>query len=140
VATTTGGVKLMRVYALFGLGTKEMSRLLYPSAIGQTGTRGLRISRDGAQIAWVFFMLYALTLAAVMTALGLSGVEFEDATILAVSALSTTGPLATYAGQEAISITSLGDGAKWVLLITMVIGRVEALALISLLNPEFWRN
>ena len=140
VATTTGGVKLMRVYALFGLGTKEMSRLLYPSAIGQTGTRGLRISRDGAQIAWVFFMLYALTLAAVMTALGLSGVEFEDATILAVSALSTTGPLATYAGQEAISIASLGDGAKWVLLITMVIGRVEALALISLLNPEFWRN
>lgn len=140
VATTTGGVKLLRVYALFGQGRREISHLVYPSAVGQSGIRGRRITREGTQIAWVFFMLYAMSIAAVMVGLSLFGVSFEEATILAVSALSTTGPLATHAVDTPILINDLNTGAQTILLLTMVVGRLETLALISLLNPEFWRN
>ena len=140
VATTAGGVKLLRVYALFGQGMREMDRLVFPSAIGQGGIRGRRITREGTHIAWIFFMLFAVTLAVVMTGLSLLGVGFEQAAILAVSALSTTGPLATYAGVEPILIGELQPLAQAILMATMVIGRLEALALIALFNPDFWRG
>lgn len=140
VATTAGGVKLLRVYALFGQGMREMDRLVYPSAIGQGGIRGRRITREGTNIAWVFFMMYAVTLAFVMTGLSLFDIGFEDAAILAVSALSTTGPLATHAGEYPVFIGTLHPMAQAILVATMVIGRLEALALIALFNPDFWRG
>lgn len=140
VATTAGGVKLLRVYALFGQGMREMDRLVYPSAIGQGGIRGRRITREGTNIAWVFFMMYAVTLAVVMTGLSLFGIGFEDAAILAVSALSTTGPLAAHAGEYPVFIGTLDPVAQAILMATMVVGRLEALALIALFNPDFWRG
>ena len=140
VATTAGGVKLLRIYALWGHGRREIERLVYPSTIGQGGHKGRRVSMEGAQIAWVFFMLYAISIAAVVTLLSVTGVDFEGAMILAVSALSTTGPLATVATEQAVTYSALGAGAKSVLLVTMVVGRLETLALIALLNSNFWRQ
>ena len=140
VATTAGGVKLLRVFALFGQGKREMDRLVYPHSIGQSGSRARRITREGTRIAWVFFMLYALSIAGVMTALSLTGVHFEQAAILAVSALSTTGPLAEVASSWYFTYDSLDTVAQAILIVTMIVGRLEALALIALFNRDFWRG
>jgi len=140
VATTAGGVKLLRVFALFGQGKREMDKLVYPNSIGQGGSRSRRITREGTRIAWVFFMLYALSIASVMTALSLIGVRFEQAAILAVSALSTTGPLAEVASSWYFSYDMLEPAAQAILIVTMVVGRLEALALIALFNRDFWRS
>jgi trk system potassium uptake protein TrkH len=140
VATTAGGLKLLRVYALYKHGVREMGKLIYPSSVGGAGRLGRRIRREGAYIAWIFFMLFILTLAAVMLALAAAGLDFEEALILAVAALSTTGPLATMAGEAPISYISLSDPAKIILGMAMIIGRIETLVLIALLNPAFWRS
>ena len=140
VATTAGGVKLLRVYALFGQGKREMDKLVYPHSIGQSGSKMQRVTREGTRIAWVFFMLYALSIAAVMAALGFLGVGFEEAAILAVSALSTTGPLAEFATTAHFSYDMLDPAAQAVLIVTMFVGRLEALALIALFNRDFWRS
>lgn len=140
VATTAGGVKLLRVYALYKHGVREMDKLVHPSSIGGAGVEGRRIRRQGSQIAWVFFMLFALSVAMVMTVLSLTGLSFEDVTILTVSALSTTGPLAAVAGEHPISFAELDDLGKVILAAAMVIGRLETLAFVALLNPEFWRQ
>ena len=140
VATTAGGVKLLRVFALFGQGKREMDKLVYPNSIGQSGSKIRRITREGTRIAWVFFMLYALSIAGVMTALSLTGVSFEQSAILAVSALSTTGPLAEVASTWYFSYDMLDPAARAILIVTMVVGRLEALALIALFNRDFWRG
>lgn len=85
-------------------------------------------------------MLVALSIALVMILLSLTGVQFETAMVLAVAALTTTGPLAEVAGQTPIAYSGLPDTAKIILGATMVLGRLETLALISLFNPEFWRR
>lgn len=140
VATTAGGVKLMRVYALYKHGMREMEKLVHPSSVGGAGIAARHIRRQGAYIAWVFFMLFALSVAAVMTALALSGLSFETAMTLAVAALSTTGPIAQIAVEDPISYANLADSAKYVLMIAMIMGRLETLAIVALLNPDFWRN
>ncbi len=140
VATTAGGVKLLRCYALFQHGVREMEKLVQPSSIGRSGRLGRAFRREGAYAAWVFFMLFALSVSIVMTALSLtSGLDFEDAMILTVASLSTTGPLVEAAGTAPIDVTSVSDTARYILCVAMVVGRLEVIAIIALLNPDFWR-
>ena len=140
VATTAGGVKLLRVYALYLNGLREMERLVYPSSVTSAGRKQRRLQSNGAFIAWVFFMLFAVSLTSVTLALGLYGISFEDAIVLATATLSTTGPLVEHASEARIPLLSFSAGAKAVLCAAMVVGRLETLAIIALLTPDLWRN
>ncbi|MBZ0124390.1 MAG: TrkH family potassium uptake protein, partial [Roseovarius sp.] len=140
VATTAGGVKLLRVYALYLGGRREMERLLHPSSVGRAGQAGRRIRREGALIAWIFFMLFALSLAVVTVAFASLGQGIESATVLAIAALSTTGPLTQAAAATPIDLLEMGAAAKLLFCAAMVLGRLETLAIIALLNPALWRD
>ena len=140
VATTAGGVKLLRIYALYRHGEREQERLLHPSSIGGGGKDARRIRKQGAYISWVFFMLFALSIAAVMVMLSLTGVQFETSIVLTVSALSTTGPLASVAAETPIAYSGIPDTAKIILAGAMILGRLETLAIIALFNPEIWQR
>ncbi|MEM7752406.1 MAG: potassium transporter TrkG [Pseudomonadota bacterium] len=140
VATTAGGVKLLRSYALAQHGIREMEKLVHPSSVGTPGRLGRAFRRQGANAAWVFFMLFALSIAMVMSLLALvGGLGFEQTVILTIAALSTTGPLVEAAGTTPIDLIALSDPARLILCAAMVVGRLEAIAIIALLNPEFWR-
>lgn len=140
VATTAGGVKLLRVHALFRHGEREVERLVHPSSVGGAGAAARRLRRQGARLAWIFFMIFALSVCLVMLALSLDGLGFEAATVLTVAALSNTGPLAAVATGTPVSWAGLDAFAQMVLALAMVLGRLETLAIIALLNPDFWRN
>jgi len=140
VATTAGGVRLLRVYALYLHAHREFERLVHPSSVGRASGTGRRIRRQGAYIAWIFFMLFALTLTAVTALMAAAGLDFEAALILALAGLSTTGPLITSATEDPIRLIELGTFGKLVFSGAMVLGRVETLALVALLNPAAWRE
>jgi len=140
VATTAGGVKLLRVYALYLNGQREMERLVHPRSVGRAGGRSRRIRREGAYVAWIFFMLFALSLTLVTMVLGGLGQDLEAATVLAIAALSTTGPLTQAATETPIELLQIGGAAKLVLCVAMVVGRLETLAIIPLFNPGLWRD
>jgi len=139
VATTAGGVKLLRIYALYKHGARELERLVHPSSVGGAGRAARRLRRQGAHVAWVFFMLFAISLSVIVTAFTFVGLDFETATTLTVAALSTTGPVISVAADNPIELLQIGAAAKAILAGAMVLGRLETLAIIALLNPEFWR-
>ncbi len=140
VATTAGGVKLLRFYALYKHGVREMERLVHPSSIGSGGRLGRGMRREGAFIAWIFFMLFALSISGVVVTLALSGLRFDESVVLALAALSTTGPLVHVALDGGLAYANLTVEAKAVLIGAMVLGRMETLAIIALFNPDFWRR
>ncbi|MEQ6247967.1 potassium transporter TrkG [Sulfitobacter sp. HNIBRBA3233] len=139
VATTAGGVKLLRVFALYRNAVREMEQLVHPHSVSGAGVAGRRLQSGGAFIAWIFFMLFALSFTAVVLALALIGVSFEDAMVMAIAMLSTTGPLTQVASEAPIDLIALSDTAKAVLCTAMVLGRLETLAIIALLTPDLWR-
>ncbi len=139
IATTAGGVKLLRLYALAMQGGHELERLVHPHVVGGSGALRRRLRGEGAYLAWVYFMLFAGALAVAATLLTLLGVEFEPALILSIAALTSAGPLADVAGVPQ-SFAALGPGAKVVLAGVMVLGRVELLAMLVLLAPAGWRR
>jgi trk system potassium uptake protein TrkH len=153
VATTAGGVKLLRVYALARHGEREMERIIHPSSVAGGGRVARRLRREGAYLAFIFFMLFASSIAVTVALVSIQQIEFETATILSIAALTNTGPLA-----GAIPLTPAFDGsagiasAPWegwsglpsltkiVLAGAMVVGRLETLAILALFSPEFWRR
>lgn len=140
VATTAGGVKLLRIYALYRHSQFEMARLVHPHAVASPGHVARRISPDAAYIAWLFFMLFALSIAAVMTALSLAGVDFETSMILTVAAMSNTGPLTVVAGDAPLALANLSAPVQLITCVAMALGRLETLAIVALFNPVFWRH
>jgi trk system potassium uptake protein TrkH len=140
VATTAGGVKLLRVFALYKLGQRELERLIHPSSVGGDGPAARRLRGEGAYVAWIFFMLFAMSIAIVMAALTLTGLAFEPAMVFTIAALSTTGPLAAVATETPLSYDMLGPAAKIIVAAAMVLGRLETLAILALLTPESWRR
>jgi len=140
VATTAGGVKLLRVYALYKHGMRELQKLSYPSSVGGAGGAARHIRREGAYVSWMFFMLFALAAALAMLGLSLSGLSFDQSLAYATAALSTTGPLAAVVLNNDPGYGALNDWAKAILGVAMILGRLETLAIIALLNPEFWRR
>jgi len=140
VATTAGGVKLLRVYALYRHGQRELDKLVFPNSVAGAGVRDRHFRRQGAYVAWVFFMLFAMSIAMVMAMLGFFHLSFEEVTVLTVAALSTTGPLASVAADTPLSYAALPAGAKAILAGTMVLGRLEMLVIVALINPLNWRQ
>lgn len=140
VATTAGGVRLLRVYALYKHAQRELDRIAYPSSVAGGGPEARALRREGAYLAFVTFMLFALTLGALTAALAMTGVGFERAVVLAIAALSTTGPLAELAIAGGEGYQRLTDVAKVVLAGGMVLGRLEMVALLAVLSPQLWRR
>ena len=100
IATTAGGVKLLRLYALYRHGLREMDQLIHPSSLGRRGQGDQLISEGGPRIAFIFLMLFLISLALVMIALSATGLSFERSLGLAIAGLTTTGP----------AIATFGDG------------------------------
>ncbi len=69
-----------------------------------TGRRRAGCGGEGAYLAWIFFMLFAISIAVIMAALTLTGLAFEPAMVFTIAALSTTGPLAHGRGRCAAQL------------------------------------
>ncbi|MFV0408176.1 MAG: potassium transporter TrkG [Paracoccus sp. (in: a-proteobacteria)] len=153
VATTAGGVKLLRVHALGMQSQRELERIIHPASIGGGGRIGRRLRGEGAYLAFIFFMLFALSIAATVIVISIHQIEFDTAVMLSVSALTNTGPLAgtiplTPSFEASAGIASnpwegwsgLAEFPKFVLAGAMIVGRLETLAILALFSPEFWRR
>ncbi len=153
VATTAGGVKLLRVYALARQSEREMERVLHPTSISGGGRGARRLRREGAYLAFIFFMLFAVSIAVTIMLVSIKDVSFDSATILSVAALTNTGPLASsipltpafegsagFAGAPWNGWAGLPDFTKAILAAAMVVGRMETLAILALFSPGIWRR
>lgn len=139
VATTAGGVKLLRMYALYKHGLREMERLVHPSSVGGAGVAARRFRREGAFIAWIFLMLFIVSISAIMLSLTFLGVNFSNSIAISIATLTNTGPAAAML-DPSLRYSNLSDFARNILCIAMIFGRVEVLALVAVLNPEYWRR
>ena len=151
-ATTAGGVKLLRVYALARNGERELERIIHPRSVAGGGRMARRIRREGAYLAFIFFMLFAISIAFVIAMVSIQQIEIETATILSIAALTNTGPLAatipltpSFEGTAGIASapwdgwSGLSVFTKTVLACAMIVGRLETLVILALFTPDFWR-
>ena len=138
LATTAGGIKLLRISVLFSAFSNETGKLLHPSSLVRSSSdlRSLKIS---VFMAWIFFMLFVISLALVTIILSIFDILFEDALVLAVACLTTTGPLIEIVGIDSLLISELSYFPKLTLAISMVMGRLEILVALSVMSSALTR-
>jgi trk system potassium uptake protein TrkH len=134
VATTAGGVKLLRISILFSAFSNETGKLLHPSSVVVNKNNPMKDLEISVFMAWIFFMLFMVSTATLTVILTVFELRFEDALLLAVACLTTTGPILEMVELDDFLIIDLSIFSKIALIIGMVLGRLEILVALSLIT------
>ena len=137
--STSGGFKLMRLVLLVRQAKRELARLIHPHAVIPIKYGHFAVTQTCLQSLWVFFIGYIFCLVALAVILSCFGIDFVTALISAVSALTNSGPALLHLSDLNANFAIISDGAKLTIMMGMLLGRVELLALLVLLNFSFWR-
>ncbi len=140
VATTAGGIKLLRIYALSRLASRELGRLIDPESIAPSGLAGRQLRRRGGLNAFVFLMLFMAGISVTGLLLTASGMGFEESLMSAIAAATNCGPIINMLPDHHVPLYEVSNYYLAVFGMAMVFGRVEVFVLIALMNPGFWQD
>lgn len=140
VATTAGGVKLLRIYALSRLASRELGRLIDPESIAPSGIAGRQLRKRGGLNAFVFLMLFMAGISTTALLFTASGLGFEESLMSAIAATTNCGPIINILPQHHVPLAESSNIILLIFGLAMVFGRVEVFVLIAIINPSFWRD
>ncbi|QYJ78902.1 TrkH family potassium uptake protein [Shewanella acanthi] len=135
--STAGGIKVIRVILLLLQGSRELKRLVHPKAMFSIRIGSKALPDRVVDAVWGFFSAYALVFVICMLALMAMGLDDITAFSATAACLNNLGP---GLGEVASNYASIGDGAKWVLVVAMLFGRLEIFTLLILFTPTFWKD
>lgn len=137
--STSGGMKIFRFQLSYLFLKEQLSRLIHPRGVFTIDYNGKPVRGDILASAVAFSFLFFMTLGLVTLLLCLVGLDFVTALTGAATALSNVGPGLGDIIGPAGNFATLPDSAKWVLSVSMILGRLELLTLMVVLTPAFWR-
>ena len=138
--STSCGIKIFRFQVLFEALKQHVKRIFYPNGIFPMKFNRRVLEDSVATAVMSFLFLYIVIFFIVASLLSLTGLDFITALSASGSAISNVGPgLGSQIGPAG-TYKDLGDGAKWILMAAMLIGRLELFTVLVLFVPRFWRS
>jgi trk system potassium uptake protein len=138
--STVCSVKIFRYQLLFSAISEQVKRLHSPSRVFLARYEGRPVAPDVMDSVIAFFMLFYLTLAVSALLLVLVGLTPITAITGAATALANIGPgLGPEIGPVG-NFAGLPGAAKWVLTVTMLLGRLEIISVLVIFTASFWRS
>ena len=138
--STTGGVKIFRWQVLIRRFRITVQELIRPHRVVSQVYQGRTVGPEVVQGVMGFVLLMGGTTAVATVALAATGLDLVTAFSSAATAITNVGPaLGTIAGPAG-TFEPLPDTAKWILSVAMLLGRLELLTVLVMLDPDFWRR
>ena len=138
--STTGGIKIFRLQILFRGARTQIKKLTQPHAVLVMKFNGKTVNDNTYSSVMGFFFMYILLFILSAISLSFFNLDFLTAFSASASAISNVGPgIGDIIGPLG-NYSTLDNGAKWILAITMVIGRLEIFTVLVLLSLNFWKN
>lgn len=135
--SSAGGMKVIRWILMWKQGTREINRLVHPSAVFPVKLGGRPVPWRVLDAVWGFFAIYVVCFAALMVLLMATGENQVTAFSAIAACINNAGP---GLGEVASNFTSLTPFGKWICVLAMLLGRLEVYPLIVLVTPAFWRR
>ena len=132
--SAAGGFKLARLIVLSRRVALEFLQLGYRGSIKNFTFRGRRQSDRTVMSVWVYLVGYIVACTIGTLLLSAAGLSFDDAIRAGIGSLSNAGHI--LAGMNA----ELNVSAQICVILGMILGRLEVIALLPALNPSFWRR
>ena len=138
--STTCGIKIFRFQVFYAVAKVQIKKLIHPNGIFMANYNGKPLPEDVPLSVMSFLFLYAMSFSLVAIALSFVGLDFLTAISGAVTSISNVGPgLGDIIGPTG-SFAPLPDSAKWILSISMLMGRLELFTILVMLSPTFWKQ
>ena len=138
--STTGGIKIFRLQLLFRGAKAQIKKLTHPHAVLLMRFNGKTVTENTYNSIMGFFFMYIFIFILSSISLSFFNLDFLTSFSAAASAISNVGPgIGSIIGPNG-NYSSLNNGAKWILSITMLIGRLEIFTILVLLSVAFWKK
>ena len=138
--STTCGIKIFRVQILYQFFSNQIKKIIFPHGIFNTKYEKQNIDEKFMSSVITFIYLYILIFFISTALLSLTGLDFVTSISAAATSISNVGPgLGDLIGPNG-NFSSLSDYSKWILSLTMILGRLELFAILVLFLPSFWRK
>ena len=138
--STTGGLKIFRFQILFKYIILHLKKMLQPHMVISAKFNGRTVPESTFESVMTLFFIYIITFVISALLLSFSGIDFLTCISAAASAISNVGPgLGDIIGPEG-NYSTLNNYSKFVLIVTMFLGRLEMLTIFILFLPSFWKN
>jgi trk system potassium uptake protein TrkH len=138
--STTGGIKIFRFQILFRGLKLQIKKLTQPHAVFLMKFNGKAVTENTYTSIISFFFIYILLF--ILSAILLSFFELDFLTALSASAsaISNVGPGIGEIIGPLSNYSNINDKAKWILALTMIIGRLEIFTILILFTKNFWKK
>ncbi|MEN8840804.1 MAG: TrkH family potassium uptake protein, partial [Octadecabacter sp.] len=138
--STACSVKIFRYQLLFTSIKAQIRRIHSPHGIFTPRYQGRAVGDDVLNSVMAFFVAFMVAIGVVGVALAFTGLDFITSISGAATALANVGPGLGNEIGPAGSFAGLNDTAKWILAIAMLVGRLEIMAVFTIISWHFWRD
>lgn len=129
--STAGGIKLARIIILIRRAGQEFARLGFQNSMVALEFRQRHQKEKAVLGVWVYLIAYIAAVTGIFTVLSFLDIGFAEAIAQATGAISNSGWLIG-------ALDNVGGLYHFTLMLAMILGRLEVLALLPVLNPNFW--
>ncbi len=137
--STSGGMKLIRVVAIFKYARMELKRALHPKAIIPIRIGSKIIEDEVIRKTLGFFLFYILFFFFASFAFSAMGIDMESSFGAAASGMGNIGPSLGQFGPTDTYL-SLPLAGKFIMMFCMLLGRLEIFAVLVLFTKTYWRT
>jgi trk system potassium uptake protein TrkH len=137
--SAAGGIKMVRMLLLIKQARHELVRIVHPRAVLPVTLGGASVPQPVMASVIAYMMVYGATLAGLTLLMLFSGLEPITAATAVIASVNNIGPGLGDVGP-AVNFKGLSDFQTWVCTVGMLLGRLELLAVLVLLTPQFWRK
>ncbi|WP_375284404.1 TrkH family potassium uptake protein [Marinicauda pacifica] len=138
--STTCSVKIFRYQIAAGAIGRHIERQARPHVVRPVRYGGKALDPDAVRSVMSFFFIFFATWVVAAALLSLIGLDPVTAISGAATSIANVGPGLGPIIGPAGTFKPLPDAAKWVMIVTMLIGRLEVFTMLVLLTPGFWRR
>ena len=135
--STGGGTKVARLMIAVKSSFGEIRRQLFPRSVQRCTLDGERLDDAVVRNTLAYHSLYALIAVASTLLLSLDGLDLETTVTSVISCLSNIGPGLNLVGPAA-NYAVWSGGAKLLLSLCMLLGRLEIFPIVMLVAPDVW--
>ncbi|WP_300389925.1 TrkH family potassium uptake protein [Henriciella sp.] len=134
------GIKMFRLEISFKAVLAYAAQIVRPNRVVRIRYAGRTVPSDTLQSVMVFVFLYMATFIVAAILLSMTGEDLLTSISGAATSVSNVGPgLGPVIGPSG-TFQPLSDAGKWICLTAMLLGRLEFVAVFTLLTARFWRG
>ena len=137
--STSGGIKIIRWIFIGKYLKRELNKILHPQGVYPIKLEGAPVGQDiiTQMVAFIIFYLVIFAFGAFLIVLIENNISVALSSSAAAignigPAFSAIGPMDSFDGLHVLT--------KWILILLMLIGRLEIIPFLAILNRDLWKN